>query len=73
MAQAKKIYIFLQLQTEFNTLLMNLILVELLASVYGMPVDFLASLQHGWKMGPSICKFTGFVLTTLGEKFVSPF
>ena len=48
-------------------LLMNLILAELLVSLYGIPVDFLASWREGWKMGPRLCKVTGFILTALGE------
>ena len=46
---------------------MNLILAELLVSLYGIPVDFVASAQGGWKMGPGLCKATGFILTTLGN------
>jgi hypothetical protein len=63
---SKTLYNF-KLWTEFNLLLMNLILAELLVSLYGIPVDFLASLQGGWKMGPTLCKATGFILTTLGN------
>jgi hypothetical protein len=46
---------------------MNLILAELLVSLYGIPVDFTASAQGGWKMGSGLCKATGFILTTLGN------
>ena len=46
---------------------MNLILTELLVTLYGIPVDFIASLQDGWKMGRAVCRATGFILTTLGE------
>ena len=47
---------------------MNLILSELLVSLYGIPVDFMASLQEGWKMGQVMCQATGFILTTLGKE-----
>ena len=47
-------------------MLMNLILGELLVSLYGIPVDFLASWQGGWKMGSALCQATGFILTSLG-------
>ena len=57
----------LQLRTEFNLLLMNLITSELLVSVFGIPVDLVAALQHGWAMGPAFCSVVGFTLTTLGE------
>ena len=48
---------------------MNLILCELLVSLYGIPVDFLASWQRGWKMGVRLCESTGFILTFLGNYF----
>merc|ERR1712079_566794 len=46
---------------------MNLVLAETLITLYGLPVDFTASLHFGWKMGKSLCKATGFILTTTGE------
>ena len=46
---------------------MNLILAELMVSLFGIPVDFLASWQRGWKMGLRLCKAPGFILTTLGK------
>ena len=55
-----------QLRTQFTALLMNLILGELLVSGLGLPMDALAALQRGWKMGRHACVATGFVLTTLG-------
>ena len=56
-----------QLRTDFNLLLMNLICCELLVSVFGIPVDTVAALQHGWDMGPAFCSLVGFTLTTLGQ------
>ena len=56
----------MQLRTQFTALLMNLILGELLVSGLGLPMDALAALQRGWKMGRHACVATGFVLTTLG-------
>ena len=57
----------LQLWTDFNLLLMNLILTELLVSLIGIPVDAAASAQGGWNMGATFCITVGFMLTTLGE------
>ena len=45
---------------------MNLILAEMLVSLFGIPVDALASAQGGWNMGATLCITVGFVLTTLG-------
>ena len=59
--------LFLQLWTDFNLLLMNLILTELLVSLIGIPVDAAASAQGGWNMGATLCITVGFMLTTLGE------
>ena len=56
----------LQLRTDFNYLLLNLILTELAVSCLGIPVDAVASYQQGWKMGEAICQVVGFCLTFLG-------
>ena len=56
-----------QLQTEFNQLLVALCVCDLLNSAFGIPVDFAASLQLGWKLGQPLCVFTGFALTFLGK------
>ena len=48
---------------------MNLVLGEFLISVFGIPVDFVASAQHGWKMGKEFCIATGFILTLLGMSY----
>ena len=58
-----------QLWTDFNFLLMNLILTELLVSLFGIPVDALAAGRGGWDLGENVCVFIGFLLTFLGEKF----
>ena len=60
----------IQLQTEFNQLLISLNVCELLISGFGIPVDFVAAFQQGWKMGESFCIVTGFVLTFLGNNGV---
>ena len=60
---------YFQLRTDFNLLLMNLIMTELLVSLIGIPVDALASAQGGWNMGATLCRMVGFLLTTLGEFF----
>ena len=48
-------------------LLMNLILAEMMVVLFGIPVDAIASFQHGWKMGETMCQVVGFTLTTLGK------
>ena len=42
---------------------MNLIFAEMLMAFYGVPVNFVASLQKGWKMGEGICQTFGFLIT----------
>ena len=59
--------IIFQLHGEFNSLLMNLVFAELVTAAYGIPVDFAASIQHGWKMGKGMCDATGFLLTLSGK------
>ena len=46
---------------------MNLVFAELVTAAYGIPVDFAASIQHGWKMGKGMCDATGFLLTLSGK------
>ena len=46
---------------------MNLIIAESLITMYGLPVDFMATYHFGWKMGEHLCKATGFILTTSGK------
>ena len=46
---------------------MNLVLAETLIAVFGLPIDFLASYQYGWKMGKSFCVITGFIHTFSGK------
>ena len=36
-------------------------------ALFGVPVNFLASIQHGWKMGKTVCNVTGFLLTLEGK------
>ena len=48
-------------------MLVNLVLTELLVSLYGIPVDLVAALQGGWFMGEKLCIITGFILTLLGR------
>ena len=62
-----------QLKTEFNFLLMNITFSELIMSVFGVPVDFTASLQLGWKLGAEFCQVTGFLLTLLGMYSINIF
>ena len=59
-----------KLRTDYHMLLLNLILTELMICLYGIPVDFLATLQGGWIMGKELCVATGFILTVLGRKII---
>ena len=49
---------------------MNLIFAELIMAMFGIPVNFTASLLHGWKFGGMMCDIFGFLLT-LGGKYIS--
>ena len=53
----------LQLHDEFTTLLMNMIFAELIMALFGIPVNFTAAIQHGWKLGETLCHAHGFFLT----------
>ena len=46
---------------------MNMVIAELGIASYGLPVDFLASINFGWKGGKELCLATGFLLTTFGK------
>jgi hypothetical protein len=50
---------------------MNLVFAETIIATFGIPVDTVASFQHGWKMGKVACLTTGFILTTTGKHFHS--
>ena len=52
---------------DFNSMLMNMIFAEFITALYGIPVDFVASLLHGWKLGKHMCYLTGFLLTLSGK------
>ena len=55
-----------QIRTPFNYVLMNMVIAELGIASYGLPVDFVASINFGWKGGKTLCQATGFLLTTFG-------
>ena len=40
---------------------------DLMIALLGIPMDFFAALQFGWKMGEGPCVFLGFALTFLGK------
>ena len=46
---------------------MNLILSDTIIAGFGVPVDTIATFQHGWKLGRDLCLVTGFILTTTGN------
>ena len=56
-----------QVLDDFTVLLMNMIFAELVMVLFGVPVNFIASIQHGWKMGKTVCDVFGFLLTLEGE------
>ena len=61
------INISFQVLDDFTILLMNMIFAELVMVLFGVPVNFIASIQHGWKMGETVCDVFGFLLTLEGE------
>ena len=46
---------------------MNMIFAEMIMALYGVPVDFVSSLMHGWKLGRNMCYVTGFLVTLSGK------
>jgi thiamine transporter ThiT len=46
---------------------MNLVLAESIITIYGLPIDFLASYYFGWKMGKTLCLLSGVMLTISGK------
>ena len=44
-----------------------MVFAEFVIAAFGLPVDFMASFYHGWKMGQTLCHVTGFILTTTGK------
>ena len=46
---------------------MNMIFAEMIMALYGVPVDFVSSLMHGWKLGKNMCYVTGFLVTLSGK------
>ena len=52
---------------DFAILLMNMITAELIMALLGIPLNFVASIQHGWKMGKTACEVSGFLLTLEGK------
>ena len=40
-------------------------------AMFGVPVNFTASIMHGWKMGELMCNIFGFLLTLGGKYNVS--
>ena len=52
---------------------MNITVSQLIMSIYGVPVDLVAALQLGWKLGESFCLMTGFLLTFIGMYIINMF
>ena len=59
---------FLQLWTDFNMLVLNLLMTELTVASIGLPLECVAASQFGWKLGEAACKGFGFLLTFLGKR-----
>ena len=59
---------FFQLRIPINRLLINLIYAEMISAGWGLPVDFFASISHGWTLGKQMCIATGFLMTLSGKK-----
>ena len=49
---------------------MNLIFADVVIAAYGIPVDFTAALNYGWKMGRDMCYSSGFLLTMCGNSIL---
>ena len=45
-----------------------MVFAETLIASYGLPIDFAASFNYGWKLGKNLCVTTGFILTTSGTQ-----
>ena len=45
---------------------MNLIFAEAIMAMFGIPINFTASVMHGWKLGKTMCNVFGFALTLGG-------
>ena len=46
---------------------MNLIFAEAIMAMFGIPINFAASVMHGWKLGKTMCNIFGFALTLGGK------
>ena len=46
---------------------MNMIFAELIMALVGIPINFIASIQRGWKMGETVCDASGFLVTLEGK------
>ena len=44
-----------------------MIFAELIMALIGIPINFVASIQHGWKMGETVCDVSGFLVTLEGK------
>ena len=39
-------------------------------ALVGIPIDFIASIQRGWKMGETVCDVSGFLFTLEGKSVI---
>ena len=58
--------LFLQLQTPFNRLLMNLVSSDFLMLLLGIPPEIIAAMAGGWKLGYYTCIGQGFAMMLTG-------
>ena len=60
-------YVEFQVWDDFTILLMNMIFAEMIMALVGIPINFIASIQRGWKMGKTVCDVSGFLVTLEGK------
>ena len=60
-------YVEFQVWDDFTILLMNMIFAEMIMALVGIPINFIASIQRGWKMGKIVCDVSGFLVTLEGK------
>ena len=65
------IYIFLQLRTPFNWLLVNLISSDFCMLLLGVPPEIVAAFEYGWTLGyyPCIAQGMAMVVTGMGTVY----
>jgi hypothetical protein len=47
-------------------LLLDLVVLELLSALIGLPISLVASINQGWRFGQTVCYIEGMVMTSAG-------